>query len=141
MMLLMKCKWQMELLLILILTHLVFSMSSIMDSEIHMPDLSHFVHASLLDDAQPSDFQDVCLAKSSPFSVFPLTILDPMGFYNSSFVIGTHSESLLEDFEHHYISSLHSSTIEDSLPVYSCSRDFSLLQGQEWLPSVYMTEG
>ena len=38
------------------LTHSVFSMSSIMDSEIHMPDLSHFVHASLLDGAQPSDF-------------------------------------------------------------------------------------
>ena len=51
------------------LTHSVFSMSSIMDSEIHMLDLSHFVHASLLDGAQPNDFQDVCLAKSSPFSV------------------------------------------------------------------------
>ena len=38
------------------LTHSVFSMSSIIDSEIHMPDLSHFVHASLLDGAQPSDF-------------------------------------------------------------------------------------
>ena len=38
------------------LTHLVFSMSSIMDYEIHMLDLSHFVHASLLDGAQPSDF-------------------------------------------------------------------------------------
>ena len=38
------------------LTHSVFSMSSIMDYEIHMPDLSHFVHASLLDGAQPSDF-------------------------------------------------------------------------------------
>ena len=38
------------------LTHLVFSMSSIMDSEIHMLDLSHFMHASLLDGAQPSDF-------------------------------------------------------------------------------------
>ena len=31
------------------LTHSVFSMSYIMDSKIHMPDLSHFVHASLLD--------------------------------------------------------------------------------------------
>ena len=73
------------------LTHLVFSMSSMMDFEIHMPDLSHFVHASLLDGAQPSDFQDVCLAKSSPYSVFPLTILDPMCFCSSSFVLGTHS--------------------------------------------------
>ena len=62
------------------LTHSVFSISSIMDSEIHMPDLSHFVHASLLDGAQPSYFQDVCLAKSSPFSVLPITIIDPMCF-------------------------------------------------------------
>ena len=38
------------------LTHSVFSMSSIMGSEIHMADLSHLVHASLLDGAQPSDF-------------------------------------------------------------------------------------
>ena len=45
------------------LTHLVFSMCSIMDSEIHMPDLSHFVHASLLDGVQPNEFRDVCLAK------------------------------------------------------------------------------
>ena len=62
------------------LTHPVFSMSSIMDFEIHMPDLSHLVHASPLDGAQPSDFQDAYLAKSSPSSVFPLTILDPMCF-------------------------------------------------------------
>ena len=33
------------------LTHSVFSMSSIMNSKIHMPYLSHFVHASLLDGA------------------------------------------------------------------------------------------
>ena len=38
------------------LTHSVFSMSSSMDSEIHMPNLSHFVHSSLLDGAQPSEF-------------------------------------------------------------------------------------
>ena len=38
------------------LTHSVLFMSSIMDSEIHMLDLSHFVHASLLDGVQPSDF-------------------------------------------------------------------------------------
>ena len=74
-----------------LLTHSVFSMSSIMDSEIHMLDLSHFVHSSLLDGAQPSEFHDVCLAKSSPFSVLPLTILDPMHFCSSSFVHGTHS--------------------------------------------------
>ena len=73
------------------LTHPVFFMSFIMDDEIHMPDLSHFVHASLLDGAQPSEFQDICLAKSSPFSVLPLTILDPMCFYSSSFVLGTYS--------------------------------------------------
>ena len=62
------------------LTHSLFSMNSIMDYEIHMPDLSHLVHASFLDDAQLSDFQDVCLSKSSPSIVFPLTILDPMCF-------------------------------------------------------------
>ena len=45
------------------LTHSVFSMSSIMDYEIHMPDLSHLVHASLLDGAQISEFMDVCLAR------------------------------------------------------------------------------
>ena len=86
-----------------------------------MPDLSHLVHASPLDGAQPSDFQDACLAKSSPSSVFPLTILDPMRFCSSSIVLGTHSQSLLEDLEHHYLSSSHYSTIEDSLPVYSMS--------------------
>ena len=83
------------------LTYSMFSMSSIMDFEIHMPDLSHFVHAFFLDGAQPSDLQDICLAKSSPSSVFPLTILDPMHFCSSSFVLGTHSQSLLEYFEHH----------------------------------------
>ena len=101
------------------LTHLVFSMSSIMDSEIHMPDLSHLVHASPLDGAQPNDFQDACLAKSSPSSVLPLTILDPMHFCSSSFVLGTHSQSLHEYFGHHYLYSSHTSTIEYSLPVYS----------------------
>ena len=95
------------------------SVFSIMDSEIHMTDLSHFVHSSLLDCAQPSDFQDVCLAKSSPSSVFPLTILDPMCFCNSSFVLSTHSQILLEYFGHHYLSSSHTFTIEDSLPLYS----------------------
>ena len=62
------------------LTHSVISMYSIMDYEIHMPHLSHFVHDSLLDGAQPSDFEDVFLAKLRPFSVLPLTILDPMHF-------------------------------------------------------------
>ena len=60
------------------LTHSVFSMSSIMDSESHMPYLSHFVHTSLIDGAQPNEFQDVCLAKSSPISGMPLPILDIM---------------------------------------------------------------
>ena len=80
------------------LTHSVFSMSSNMDSEIHMPDLSHFMHSSLLDGVQPSDFQYVFFTKSSYFNVLPLTILDPMHFCNSSFVLGTHSQGLLKDF-------------------------------------------
>ena len=44
------------------LTHSLFSMSSILDYEIYVPDPSHFVHTSLIDSAQPSDFQDVFLA-------------------------------------------------------------------------------
>ena len=111
----------MELLFLsMIHSHIQCSLeSSIMDYEIHMPNLSHFVHASLLDGVQPSDFQNVCLAKSSASIVLPLTILDPICFCSSSFVLGTHSQSLLEDFEHQYLSSSHTSTIEDSLPVYS----------------------
>ena len=62
------------------ITHSLFFISPILDSEIYVPDPSHFVHTSLIDGAQPSDFQDVFLAKSSPSSVFPLTILDPMCF-------------------------------------------------------------
>ena len=47
------------------LTHLAFSISSIMDYKIHMLDLSHFVHASLLDGVQLSDLYDVCVSFSS----------------------------------------------------------------------------
>ena len=57
------------------LTHSLFSISSVLDSEIYVPDPSHFVPTSLIDVVQPSDFQDVFLAISSPISVFPLTIL------------------------------------------------------------------
>ena len=49
------------------LTHSVLSMSYIMDSEIHMPDLSHFVHASLLDGAQPGDFLGCLLSQIKSF--------------------------------------------------------------------------
>ena len=42
-----------------------------------------------------------------------------MHLCNSSFVLSTHSQSILEYFEHHYLSSSHTYTIEDSLPVYS----------------------
>ena len=55
--------------------------------------------------------------------VIPLTILDPMHFCNSSFVLGTHSQNLLEYFEHHSLSSLHTSTMEDSLSVYDLEDD------------------
>ena len=60
------------------ITHSWFSKSPILDFEIYVLDPSHFVHTSLIDGAQPSEFQDVFLAKSSPSSFFPLTILDPM---------------------------------------------------------------
>ena len=69
-------------------THLAFSMSSIMDYEIHMPDPSHLVPTSLFDGAQLRVFQDVCYSRSSSICVIPLTILDPMHFCNSSFVLG-----------------------------------------------------
>ena len=45
------------------ITRSLFSISPILYSEIYVPDPSHFVHTSLIDGAQPSDFQDVFLAK------------------------------------------------------------------------------
>ena len=60
------------------ITHSLFSKSSILYSDIYVPDPSHLVHTSLIDGVQPSDLQDVCLAKSSPISVMTLTILDIM---------------------------------------------------------------
>ena len=38
------------------ITHSLFSKYPILDSEIYVPDPSHFVHTSLIDCAQPSDF-------------------------------------------------------------------------------------
>ena len=38
------------------LTHSLFSMYSILYYEIYVPHPSHFVHTSLIDGAQPSDF-------------------------------------------------------------------------------------
>ena len=45
------------------LTHSVFSISSILYFEIHVPDLSDFVHTSRIDGAQPSEFLIVFLAR------------------------------------------------------------------------------
>ena len=45
------------------ITHSLFSKSLILDSEIYVPDSLHLLHASLIDGAQPSDFQHVFLAK------------------------------------------------------------------------------
>ena len=45
------------------ITHSLFYKSSILDSKIYVSDPLHFMHTSLIDGAQPSDFQDVCLAK------------------------------------------------------------------------------
>ena len=58
------------------ITHSLFSKSPILDFEIYVPDSSHLVHTSLIDGAQPSNFQDVCLTKSSLICVIPLTLLD-----------------------------------------------------------------
>ena len=60
------------------ITHSLFYKYPILYSKIYVPDPSHFVHISLINGVQPSDFQDVCLAKSSPISVIPLKILDIM---------------------------------------------------------------
>ena len=101
------------------LTHSVLFVSSIMDYDIHMPYPSHFVHTSLLDGAKPSDFMDVFLAISSPLSVTSLTILDPMRFSNSSFVLGINPDQIiLEYFEHLLPSPFHTSTTKVSLSVY-----------------------
>ena len=59
-------------------THPVFSIPSILDSEIYVPYLSHFVHTSLINGSQPSDFLDVFFARSSLICVIPLTMLDLM---------------------------------------------------------------
>ena len=105
----------MELLLIfmIILSPIHFSKSPILDSKIYVPDSSHLVHTSLIDGAQPSDFQDVCLAKSSLICAIPLKLLDIMCFSIFSFVLGINTQSLLEYCEHLILSSFHT---EDSLP-------------------------
>ena len=82
------------------LTHSLFSMYSILYSKIYVPDPSHFVHTSLIDGAQPNDFQDVYLAKSSLIYVIPLNLLYLMCFSISSFFLGINTQSLLEDCEH-----------------------------------------
>ena len=92
------------------LTHSLFSMSSIIDSEIYMPDLSHLVHTSLFDGAKLSVFQDVFLAISILICVIIITILDLMVFCISSFVLGINTQILLEYFEHLLPSSFHTST-------------------------------
>ena len=60
------------------ITHSLFSKYPILDSKIYVPDYSHLVHTSLLDGVQPSNFQDVNLAKSSRIYVITLTLLDIM---------------------------------------------------------------
>ena len=97
-------------------THSLIYIYHILYSNIYVPDPSHFVHNSLIDGAQPNDFQDVCLATSSLICVITLTLLDIMCFIISSFFLGINTQSLLEDCEHLILSSFHT---EDSLPVYS----------------------
>ena len=76
-------------------THLLFSKSPILDFEIYVSDPSHFLHTSLIDGAQPSNFQDVYLAKSSLMCLIPLALLDLILFSISSFVLGINTQSLL----------------------------------------------
>ena len=89
------------------LTHSVFSMSSIMDSEIHMPDLSHLVHASPLDGAQPSDFQESAvvlfcdlldyLEARSTHGAHSFALFDPMPSLCSYMITCTHPLCVNED--------------------------------------------
>ena len=95
------------------ITHSLLSQSPILDSKIYVPDSSHLLHTSLIDGAQPSAFQDVCLATSSLIYFILVTLLDLMCFRISSFVLGINTQSLLEYFEHLLPSSFHTSTIED----------------------------
>ena len=44
------------------ITHSLFSQSLILYFEIYVPDSLHLLHASLIDGAQPSDFQDYLLS-------------------------------------------------------------------------------
>ena len=69
-------------------THSLFFKFPILDSEIYVPDPSHFMHTSLIDGAQPSAFLDDYLAKSSIMCVIPLTLIDLMCFKISSFFLG-----------------------------------------------------
>ena len=48
------------------ITHSLFSISPILDSEIYVPDPSHFVHTSLLDGAQPIDFWSLAVSCGTP---------------------------------------------------------------------------
>ena len=80
------------------INHSFFSKYPILDFEIYVPDSSHLVHTSLIDGAQPGDFQDVFLAKSSIICLIPLTLLDLMSFSISSFSLGIDTQSLLEYF-------------------------------------------
>ena len=76
------------------LTHSLFFIYSILYSEIYVPDLSHFVHISLIDGAQPSVFIDDFLAKSSLMCVRPLTLLDRMCFIISFYVLRINTRNL-----------------------------------------------
>ena len=95
--------------------HSLFSISSILYFEIYVLDISHFVHISLIDGAQPSVFLDDSLAKSSLMCVIPLTLLDLKCFSISSFVLGINPHSRFEYFEHLLPSSFHTYTTKDSL--------------------------
>ena len=90
-------------------------MSSIMDSNIHMLDLSYPMNTSLVDGVQLSFFLDVFSARSSIICVLPRTIHHLMCFDISSLVPDINNQILLEDFEHLFVSSFHTSIREDSL--------------------------
>ena len=104
----------------------LFSMSSNMDSEVHMPIYSHPVHTSLDDGALHYDLLDVFLAISRFECVLPLTNLGPVLVFNSYLIPGTYSQSFHEDPEHLYsLLSCHTYATKDHISVIALEDDHS----------------
>ena len=60
------------------ITHSLFYKSPILHSKIYVLDPSHFLRTSLIDGAQPNDFQDICSDKARFICVIPIKLIDIM---------------------------------------------------------------